>query len=122
MSNKNKYPLKDEEILNIIYKALDDKFGEDIKVIDITEHSKMTDYFVITSGNSPTQVKALADEVIRKLKEIEIEIKKSEGYSNGTWILLDFDIVIVHIFNKENREFYNLEKMWDKGKFIDLGN
>lgn len=118
MNEKNK--LQDKEIIKIIFTALDEKFGQDIKIIDISKVSTMSDYFIITSGNSPSQVKALADEVSQKLHERNVTLKKSEGYAGGTWILLDFDVVMVHIFTKENREFYNLEKMWSEGELIDI--
>jgi ribosome-associated protein len=110
----------DKEIIKVIFTALDDKFGQDIKIIDISQVSTMSDYFIITSGNNPNQVKALADEVSQKLQEINVSIKKSEGFAGGTWVLLDFDIAMVHIFTKENREFYNLEKVWEQGELIDI--
>ena len=101
-----------DNILQIVYKALDDKFGEDIKIIDLRGVSALTDYFVITNGNSETQVKAMADEVADKLAEAGLRMKSSEGYSGASWILLDFGDIIVHVFDKTNREFYNLERVW----------
>jgi len=100
------------DILKIAYKALDDKFGEDIKIIDLRGVSTLTDYFIITNGNTESQVKAIADEVSDKLAAAGLRMKSSEGYSGGAWILLDYSDIIVHIFDKANREFYNLERIW----------
>lgn len=118
MNNKN--ILKDKEVIKTIYKALDDKFGENITVIDISEVSTLSDYFVITSGSSESQVQALADEVILKLNELDVKVKKAEGLRGGTWILLDFGVAMVHIFSQENRETYNLEKVWSLGTVINI--
>jgi len=99
-------------ILQIAYKALDDKFGEDIKVIDLRGVSTLADYFIITNGNADSQVKAIADEVSDKLAEAGLRMRSSEGYTGGNWILLDYGDVIVHVFDKASREFYNLERIW----------
>ncbi|MCL2619074.1 MAG: ribosome silencing factor [Defluviitaleaceae bacterium] len=101
-----------ENLLNVVYKALDDKFGEDIRIIDLRGISALTDYFVITNGSSETQVKAMADEVADKLTEAGLRMRSSEGYAGAKWILLDFNDIIIHIFDKTNREFYNLERVW----------
>lgn len=102
-----------EKKLSIITKACEDKKGLDIKVMNITKLTPIADYFVIVSGNSSTQVMSIADEVEDKLLEAGYpdEIKK-EGYQSGRWILIDLNDVIVHIFHKEEREYYNLERLW----------
>jgi len=107
-------------ILQIAYKALDDKFGEDIKVIDLRGLSSLADYFIITNGNAESQVKAIADEVSDKLAEAGLRMKSSEGYGRGNWILLDYGDIIVHVFDKANREFYNLERVWGDAPLVPL--
>lgn len=99
---------------------LDKKLGSNIKVIEITDVSSLADYMVITNGNSSTQVKALADEVEFKLDEMGISVSHIEGYRSNSWILLDYVDVIVHIFDKEARDFYDLERLWQDGKEVDL--
>ena len=109
------------EMTKKIVKALDDKKGENIEVIDIRELSQIADYFVLCSGKSTTQVKALADEVEFQLgNEIEHEVGyHKEGYGSADWILLDYKDVIVHIFCGDVRSFYNLEHLWADGKKLD---
>jgi len=110
-----------DNYLQIAYKALDDKFGEDIKIIDLRGVSTLTDYFVITNGSSQTQVKAIADEVSEKLAATGLRMKSSEGHSGGSWILLDFGDIIVHVFDKPSREFYNLERVWGDAPVVTIG-
>lgn len=108
------------QMIRIIYDALSDKKGEDIKVIDISEISVMADYFVITNGNSDSQVNALVENVEEKMHKAGYSLKQQEGNRSGTWVLLDFGDVIVHVFNKENRSFYNLERVWNDGRVVDI--
>lgn len=109
-----------KEMLQIIYNALADKKGEDIRVIDISEVSVMADYFVITNGNSDSQVQALVENVEEKMHKAGYSLKQQEGSRSGTWVLLDFGDVIVHVFDKENRSFYGLERIWSDGKAVDI--
>lgn len=99
--------------------AIKDKKGEDIKVIDISNLSVIADYFIIASGNNINQNQIIADEIEEKLHALGVSLKQIEGYDTANWILLDFKDVIIHIFNKENRLFYDLERIWADGKFID---
>lgn len=99
--------------------ALEDKKGEDIKVIDIREVSVIADYFIIASGMNKNQVQALVDNVEEALGRAGYEPKQVEGYQTANWILLDFGDIIVHIFDSENRLFYDLERIWRDGKLID---
>ncbi len=101
-------------------KALDSKKAKDIQVVDIKGLSTLGDYFVIASGQSTTQVRALADEVDERLSKLGIEPKRVEGYGSSLWILQDYGDVIVHLFNQETREFYALERLWADGKQVDL--
>lgn len=106
-------------MLKIAYKALDDKFANDIVVLDVKELSTMTDYFIIADGNNQSQVQAMAEEVQEKLNtECSIKALTVEGYSEASWILVHFGDVIVHLFNKENREFYRLEKVWGDARIL----
>ena len=109
---------KAKEIALLAAKALDAKKAKDIKIIYVNEQTIIADYFVIAQGNSRTQVNALADEVEYKLGLEGIDPTKIEGRGQGTWVLLDYDSVLVHVFNPQSREFYNLEKLWADGKEI----
>ncbi len=106
---------KAKEIALMAAKALDMKKAKDIKIIYVNKQTIIADYFVIAQGNSRTQVNALADEVEYKLSLEGIEPSKIEGRGQGTWVLLDYDSVLVHVFNPASREFYNLEKLWAEG-------
>lgn len=109
-----------KEITKIIYKALDDKKGENIKILDISHVSVIADYFVIASGNNINQVQALADNVKEELFKLKLEPKNVEGYHSASWILLDYTDVIVHIFSKDDRIFYDLERIWRDGREMDI--
>ena len=99
--------------------ALEDRKGEDVHVIDISEISTLADYFIIASGTNINQVQALADNVQEVLGKADFDTKNVEGYESGKWILLDFGDIIVHVFDSENRLFYDLERIWRDGKLID---
>lgn len=107
-------------MIKTIYDAIEDKFGQDIVILDISEISTMANYFIITSGSNPNQIKAIADNVEQELAKIGIKLHQSEGYQSASWILLDFSDVIVHVFDKENRDFYNLERVWNDAKRINI--
>ena len=108
------------EMLKIAYKALDDKFAEDIVILDIREVSTMADYFIIASGRNPNQLKAMADEVDEKLHKHGLKQNCIEGYHLANWILIDFSDVMIHLFAKEDREFYRLERVWGDAKIVEL--
>lgn len=103
-------------------KALSSKKGLDIQVIEISDVSVLADYMVIATGTSTTHVKALADEVEYKLDEAGLSVSHIEGYRSNTWILLDYIDVIVNVFSDEAREFYDLDRLWQDGKPVDLTN
>lgn len=111
-----------KKMAKIAYEALDEKKGEDIKVIDISEISVLADYFIIANGTNDSQVRALVENVEEQLSKAGYETKQSEGYGLGSWVLLDFGSIIVHVFDKENRLFYDLERIWRDGKYIDVEN
>ncbi len=99
--------------------ALEDKKAEDIKVIDISEVSVIADYFIIAGGTNRSQIQALADNVDEKLGRAGHPSKQMEGYDTANWILMDFGDVIVHVFDKENRLLYDLERIWRDGQQVD---
>ena len=108
------------EIAKEVAKILDSKKGNNIKVIEVGEVTTLADYFVIAGGSSSTQIKALADEVEVKLKEIGIVPNHVEGHRSNSWVLIDYGNVVVHVFSKEARDFYDLERLWKDGENIDL--
>ncbi len=107
-----------KEMARIAYNALIDKKGEDVKIIDITGISVLADYFIIANGNSDSQVSALIDNVEEELHKAGYPLRQREGQASGSWVLLDFGDIIVHVFDKENRLFYDLERIWKDGKDI----
>ena len=110
-----------KELAIIAVKALDEKKGKEISAIEITDLTTIADYFVIASGTSNTQINALSGAVEKAMKEPAGEDPlRREGYRDGTWVLLDYGAIIVHIFSQEAREFYSLERLWGDGKPMDL--
>lgn len=95
-----------------IAKLIDNKKGEEIRVLHIGTLTSIGDYFVVATGNSTTQVKSFSDEVEEKLSAQGLKPRRIEGYNTAQWILLDYGEVIVHLFLKETREFYALERLW----------
>ena len=112
--------MTDIEILKEGVRALDSKKAYDIKIIKVKELTVLANYFVIAGGTSTTQVKALADEVDYKLSEKGLEPKSIEGRQSANWIALDYIDVIFHVFYKETRDFYDLERLWQDGEEIDV--
>jgi ribosome-associated protein len=106
--------------LTIAVEALDDKFGNDITVLDIHHISTVADCFIIAGGSNPNQIKAMADEVELRLERAGLRLHHAEGRQTMQWVLLDFGNLIVHIFDKENRSFYNLERVWGDAKIIPI--
>ena len=112
--------LTPKEIALLAAKALDSKKGLDIKVLDTGHLTTLADYFVLCSATSTTQIKALSDVCEKELKDAGEPPHHVEGHRGGTWILLDFSSVVVHIFNEEAREFYDLERLWSDATPVDL--
>lgn len=103
-----------------IAQALYDKKAENIDILDISELTSLGDYFIICTCNSTTQVKACIDEAEEKMAEVGILPSHKEGYAGGTWVLMDFGDIIVHVMQRETRDFYALEKLWDDAKRIEV--
>ena len=115
----NSNNLTDQQILQTAVKTLDSKKGSDIKVIKISDVSSIANYFVLATGSSSTQVKTLADETEMKLKQEGVTPRRTEGYRGADWIVLDYIDVVIHVFYKETREFYDLERLWQDGEELD---
>lgn len=109
---------RSSEMVRIAYDALEEKLGRDIEIIKIDEISVIADYMVIASGDNQNQIMAMQDLVEEKLAEAGYMNKRMEGNRNSTWILMDYGDVIIHIFSKEDRLFYDLERIWRDGKKI----
>ena len=109
-----------KELAKIAYNALDDKKGVNITIIDISEISIIADYFIIAGGTNENQVKALAGNVEDEFAKAGLSPKHEEGYTNANWILIDYEDVIVHVFNEDDRLFYDLERIWRDGKIVNV--
>jgi iojap-like ribosome-associated protein len=107
-----------KEMAKITYAALDEKKGEDIRVIQVGDISVLADYFIIANGTNASQVQALVDNVQEMLSKSGYEPKRIEGIRNTSWVLLDYGDVVIHVFSKEDRLFYDLERIWRDGKNI----
>ena len=107
-------------MVKIAYDALDDKLAEDIKIIDIRSISVLADYFIIADGSNRNQVQAMADSAEEALGKAGYDAKQIEGYQSANWILMDYKDIIVHIFCREDRLFYDLERIWRDGKIIEM--
>ena len=114
--------MNSKEIAKIAFNALDDKKGIDISIIDITEVSVIADYFIIAGGNNENQVQAMVDAVDEELTKAGVHSNHIEGYRNANWVLMDYNDVIVHVFNQDDRLFYDLERIWRDGKEIDINS
>lgn len=108
------------KMAKLALKALDEKKGKDIKVIDIREVSVIADYFIIASATNENQVQAMMESVEETLGRAGFEPKQIEGNKNSSWVLMDYNDVIIHIFDEENRLFYDLERIWRDGKTLEL--
>ena len=101
--------------LELINEAIEDKKGFDIEVMEIGKMTTIADYFIIASGNSSNQVASIANEVETKMEKEGIHmLTEKEGYRGSRWVILDYEDVIVHLFHKEEREYYNLERLWSE--------
>ena len=109
-----------KEIVEAAVRALDRKKGKDIKALETGDLTTLAEYFVLCTGTSNTQIKALADAVEQALSDAGEEPHHIEGHRDGTWVLMDYSAVVVHIFTEEAREFYDLERLWQDAKDVDI--
>lgn len=110
---------REKEMVRLAIQALEDKKGEDIRIIDIREVSVLADYFIIASGSNANQVQAMTDNVEEVLGKAGYEPRQIEGYRSANWILMDYGDIIVHVFCREDRLFYDLERIWRDGKVVE---
>ena len=108
-----------KELAKIVYDALDEKKAEDIQIIDIREISVIADYFIVASANNQSQLQALQDIVDEKMYKQGYHAGHIEGNRESTWILMDYEDIIIHLFSAEDRLFYNLERIWKDGVFLN---
>ena len=110
-----------KELAILAAKALDEKKGKEISAIEITDITTLADYFVIATGSSNTQINALCGSVEKAMKEQAGEDPlRREGYRDGTWVLLDYGCICVHVFSAEARAFYDLERLWADAELVDI--
>lgn len=112
--------MESKELMERIVKVLDSHKAADICAIQIKEVSSLADYFVVAGGNSSTQVKALTDYVDVALSEVGVTPLRTEGYGSASWILMDYGAVILHVFQPQARQYYDLERLWKDGTPVDL--
>ena len=105
---------KMDKKVEIITKALEDKKATNIEVLDVSEQTSLGDYFIVASCQSTVQVRACVDEVEEKMLEAGFPAKHKEGYRGGSWILIDYGDVIVHVMQQEARDFYSIERLWNE--------
>ncbi|MBP1999119.1 ribosome-associated protein [Paenibacillus shirakamiensis] len=108
-----------KELLTIALEAADDKKASNIVALDLKEISSIADYFVICHGNSDTQVQSIASEVRKRVMEAGSTIRGMEGVNSARWVLMDLGDVIVHIFHRDEREYYNIERLWSDAKVVE---
>lgn len=111
-----------KDIVKTAAKVLDDKKAIDVRIIDISKITVIADYFIIAGASNERQVKALADNVEETLGKAGCAPKSIEGYANANWVLMDYRDVIIHIFNQEQRLFYDLERIWTDGRIIEASD
>ena len=111
---KKMIPISSKQLLKVTLESLDNDKGIDIVSIDLIGRSSIADYMVMVSGNTVRQVTAMANNLIKKYKEMGLRLPSPEGMSNGDWVLIDAKDILIHIFRPEVRDFYSLEKMWVK--------
>lgn len=112
--------MKTDKLVKRIVELIYDKKGNDVKLIDLKPVSTVSDYFIICSADSDTQVKAIADNVDKTLRDESVKLWHKEGYNALNWVLLDYVDVVVHIFKHESRLFYNLEKLWGDAPITEI--
>ncbi len=109
-----------KDLLPIINEAMQDKKANDIKAFNISKISSIADYFIITNGDNSNQVQAIADNIEEKLAKVGVKPRSVEGYRNAGWILMDYNDIIINVFSREDRLFYDLERIWKDGEPCDL--
>ena len=112
--------MEPKEMAKLAVAALEDKKAVDVKVINIEKVSALADYFIIASGTNRSQVQAMSEAVEEELQKHDIHPKNIEGYQTANWILMDYGDIVLHLFDEENRLFYDIERIWKDGSLADL--
>jgi ribosome-associated protein len=112
--------MENEKLAYFIAELMLQKKGTDIKILNLTDKTAITDYFVICSASVDVQVKSIADHIMKETKNMDEYVWRNEGYSGLSWVLLDFVDVVAHVFNEETRRFYNLEGLWGDAEIINV--
>ena len=119
--NDNLGTIKDDsQLVKIINDAIADKKGINTKILDISRISSIADYFIITSGSNENQIRAIADSIDNAMNREKRDIKSREGFKNAGWVLMDYGNIVVHIFSGDDREFYDLERIWSDGISVEV--
>lgn len=112
--------MNSKELVQLIARACDDKRAEDIVALDMQDVSLMADYFLVCHGSNERQVQAIARGIKDTMNESDVQIKRMEGFDQARWILVDLDDIVCHIFHKDERHYYNLERLWGDASRVDL--
>ncbi|AZU63400.1 ribosome silencing factor [Neobacillus mesonae] len=112
--------MTNQELLNLTVKAADDKRAENIIALNMQGISLIADYFIICHGNSDKQVQAIAREIREKAQENGFEVKRMEGFDEARWVLIDIGDVVAHVFHRDERVYYNLERLWGDAPRVDV--
>ncbi|MBQ3913408.1 MAG: ribosome silencing factor [Lachnospiraceae bacterium] len=110
---------RSREMIKLAYKAMDDKKGQDIKILDISDITTIADYFIICSGTNVSQMDAIVDNIEETLGRAGYTARRTEGGRNSGWILMDYADVVVYVFSQDDRLFYDLERIWRDGRSVD---
>lgn len=114
------YYLKIDERISVIAKAADDKKAFDVTILDIKGLSSVADYYVILSGNTSRQAVSIGENIEEQMSKEGYDVFNKQGYNTGKWVLLDYGDILVHVFEKDEREYYDLERLWIDGRMIDI--
>ncbi|MEB9897552.1 ribosome silencing factor [Bacillus cereus] len=112
--------IQPRELLDIVVAAAEEKKAMDLVVLDLQGISLIADYFVICHGNSDTQVQAITNEIRKRVHEADVAVRGMEGLESSRWVLLDLGDIVIHIFHRDEREYYNIEKLWSDAKVVEM--